>query len=510
MEILSLVLVIISIASVGTAGYLYAKGPKDKKEEGPKLSEEEAIKAASEKARTKMEDAEQEAESIVEKAKGRARKVQEEAEKLDAQMMEREENLIKRERVIQKRIDEIEKERGKVDAENEKIKEIRTKLETSLEKISGLSRDEAKKRLMTEIEEDLKEFHAKKIREVEKNIEEDADDISKEILVNTMQNIATEYVGETTVSTVKVEDEKMKGRIIGREGRNIRAFEKVTGVDVIIDESPDAIALSSFDPLRREIATIAMKNLIKDGRIHPGRIEELVKKAKNEVSKEIKRSGQQLADEAGWPGMDIGLLKLVGKMKYRTSYGQSLMQHTIEVIRIGTVLSEELGADVDLVKKACLLHDVGKVLSHKIEGAHHHISGEVARKYKLPEKLINAVEAHHLDMECESMEAVIVYLADAISGARPGARKDSYENYIKRVQSIEEAAKKVAGRKAADIYAIHAGREVRVIVRPEEIDDDAMVILAKKISDKIEKSQTYPGTVQVTVVRESRAMSVAK
>jgi ribonuclease Y len=253
-----------------------------------------------------------------------------------------------------------------------------------------------------------------------------------------------------------------------------------------------------------------MKKLIADGRIHPGRIEELVKKAKDEVAKEIKRSGQALADEAGWPGMDIGLLKLVGKMKYRTSYGQSLMQHTIEVIRIGAVLADELNADVELVKKACLLHDVGKVLTHKVEGSHHHISGEIARKYKLPEKMINAIEAHHLDIEADSIEAVVVYLADAISGARPGARKDSYESYIKRVQGIEEAAKKIAGKKATEIYAIHAGREVRVIVKPEQIDDDEMVVLAKNISDQIEKSQTYPGTVQVTVVRESRAMSVAK
>lgn len=510
MGTLTFVLLVVSVLSASTAGYLYARRPKNDEVQGPKLSEEEAIKTASEKAKSKLEDAEQESESIIERAKMKARKVQEEAEKLDAQMMDREENLIKRERVIQKRFDEIEQKRDEVVAEKSSVDELKSKLEKSLEEISGLSREEARKKLMSEIDKDLIEYRAKKIRQAEKDVEEESDEKAKEILVSTMQNIATEYVGETTVSTVKVDDDKMKGRIIGREGRNIRAFEKVTGVDVIIDESPDAIALSSFDPLRREVATIAMKKLLSDGRIHPGRIEELVSKAKDEVSKEIKRSGQALADEAGWPGMDIGLIKLVGKMKYRTSYGQSLMQHTTEVIRIGAALAEELNADVELVKKACLLHDVGKVLTHKMEGSHHHISGQVARKYKLPEKMVNAIEAHHLDIEAESIEAVVVYLADAISGSRPGARKDSYESYIKRVKGIEEVAEKIAGKKASEIYAIHAGREVRVVVKPEQIDDDEMVILAKNISDEIEKSQTYPGTVQVTVVRESRAMSVAK
>jgi ribonucrease Y len=510
MDGITYVLLGISIVSVAAAVYLFARGSKQKIVEAPKISEEEAIRIASGKAKEILESAERESESVVGSATGRARSIREEAEKLDAQITEREENLIKRERVLQEKIDGVAKEREVVEEAKKQVNTVRTKLETSLEEISGLSRDEARERLTNEIDADLKEYHAKKIRAAEKAIEEDSEEKAREILVSTMQNIATDFVGETTVSTVKIDDEKVKGRIIGREGRNIRAFEKATGVDVIVDESPDAIALSSFDPLRREIASIAMKKLIVDGRVHPGRIEELVDKAKDEVSKEIKKNGQILADEAGWPGIDLALLKLLGKMKYRTSYGQSLMKHTLEVIHIGEALAGQLGADVEMVRKACLLHDVGKVLSHKVEGSHHHISGEIARKFKLPDKLVNAIEAHHLDIEAESMEAVIVYLADAISGARPGARKDSYESYIKRVNGIEEVAKKVAGTGASDIFAIHAGREVRVIVKPEEIDDDAMVVLAKKISDEIEKSQVYPGTVQVTVVRESRAMSIAK
>jgi len=500
---------LLAVSGAGTSVALFLQNKKIKSD-APKVSEDEAIKMASNKAKKILENAEQDSRGVSEKAKENAQRIREEASKLDAQMVQRETNLMKRERMIQRRVDEAEQLKVSISDAKKRVEDVRLKLAGQLEKISGLSKEEAKTRLMEEIEEDLKDYHAKKVRQAEKNIQEISEEKAKEILVETMQRIATEYVGETTVSTVKLEDEKLKGRIIGREGRNIRAFEKATGVDVIVDESPGAIALSSFDPLRREIAAITMKKLIADGRIHPGRIEELVKKAKNEVASEIKKNGMILAEEAGWPGIDSGLLKLVGKMKYRTSYGQSLMKHTIEVIRIGAALANELGADVELVKKACLLHDVGKVLTHKMEGSHHHISGKVARKYGLPDKLVNAIEAHHLDIDPESIEAIVVYLADAISGARPGARKDSYESYIKRVKGIEDVATKVAGNKASEIYAIHAGREVRVIVKPEAIDDDDIVLLSKKIAEAIEKSQTYPGTVQVTVVRESRAMSTAK
>lgn len=498
------------VSGAGVSVWFFLQNKSLKSEKTPTVSEDEAIRMASDKAKGILERAEKDADGISGRAKENFRKVREETNKLDSQMVQREANLMKREKMIQRRVDEAEQIKTSLSNAKKNVEDVRSKLEGQLEKISGLSKDEAKERLMEEIEEDMKTYHAKKVREAEKNIQEVSDEKAKEILVEAMQRIATEYVGETTVSTVKLEDEKLKGRIIGREGRNIRAFEKVTGVDVIVDESPGAIALTSFDPLRREIAAIAMKKLIADGRIHPGRIEELVKKAKDEVAKEVKKNGLILAEEAGWPGLDVGLLKLVGKMKYRTSYGQSLMKHTIEVIRLGAALASELGADVELVKKACLLHDVGKVLTHKLEGSHHHISGKIARKYGLPDKLVNAIEAHHLDIEPQSIEAVVVYLADAISGARPGARKDSYESYVKRVKGIEDVATKVAGNKASEIYAIHAGREVRVIVKPEAIDDDDIVLLSKKIAEAIEKSQTYPGTVQVTVVRESRAMSTAK
>lgn len=505
-----IILGLLAVSGAGVSAWLFLQNKNLKSEEVPDVSEDDAIRMASDKAKGILENAERDAGTITIKAKENAGKVREAASKLDLQMVQRETNLMKREKMIQRRVDEVEQLKISASNAKKRVEEVREELAGQLEQISGLSKDEAKERLMEEIGEDLKTYHAKEIRKAEKNIQEVSGEKAKEILVESMQRIATEYVGETTVSTVKLEDEKLKGRIIGREGRNIRAFEKATGVDVIVDESPGAIALSSFDPLRREIASISMKKLISDGRIHPGRIEEIVKKAKDEVAREVKKTGLMLAEEAGWPGIEVGLLKLIGKMKYRTSYGQSLMKHTIEVIRIGAALASELGADVELVKKACLLHDVGKVLTHKMEGSHHVISGKIARKYGLPDKLVNAIEAHHLDIEPQSVEAVIVYLADAISGARPGARKDSYESYIKRVKGIEDIASKVAGKKASEIYAIHAGREVRVIVKPEAINDDDIVLLSKKIAEAIEKSQTYPGTVQVTVVRESRAISTAK
>ena len=368
----------------------------------------------------------------------------------------------------------------------------------------------SKKKLMEEVEHDMKDYEATLIRKAEKKAEESSDEKAKHILVETMQRVATDYVGETTTSSVKIEDEKAKGRIIGKEGRNIRAFEKATGVDVIVDESPTTIGLSSFDPLRREIARVALTKLMGDGRIHPGAIEEEIRKAKNEITVEIKKNGEILAEAADWPGIDIGLLKLIGKMKYRTSYGQSLMSHTMEVINIGAALASELKADVALVKKAALLHDVGKVLTHKLDLPHHHISGQVARKYGLDEKLVNAIEAHHGDIAPKSVEAVIVAIADAISGARPGARKDSYEQYIKRIEGIEKAAKDVAGDKVTEIYAIRAGRELRIIVDPNTTDDAEIKIMAKKIVENIEKTQSYPGNVEVSVIREFRATEVAR
>lgn len=474
------------------------------------IPEEEILKAANEKVAKKINALEREFATKKESAEIQLRKIRKETVEQEGVLLEREKRINQRSKMIDQKSDEIEKVREQLKANQRGIETTRAKLKEQLEKVSGLTRDEAKKKLMKEVEEDIKDYEATLIRKAEKKSEEISEEKAKHMLVETMQRVASDYVVETTTTSVKVEDEKVKGRIIGKEGRNIRAFEKATGVDVIVDESPNSIGLSSFDPLRREIARVALTKLMGDGRIHPGAIEEAIRKAKNEIAVEIRKNGEILSEAAGWPGIDIGLLKLVGKMKYRTSYGQSLMNHTLEMINIGAALATELKADVNLVKKACLLHDIGKVLTHKLDIPHHHISGQIARKYGLDDKLANAIESHHGDIEPQSIEAHIVAIADAISGARPGARKDSYEQYIKRIEGIENAAKEIGGDKITEIYAIRAGRELRVIVDPNTTDDAEIKILAKKIVENIEKTQNYPGNVEVSVIREYRAVEVAK
>jgi ribonuclease Y len=372
-----------------------------------------------------------------------------------------------------------------------------------------LTREEAKKQVMAETEDELKSYVAKKIKEAEFTIQASAEEKSRELLIDAMQKGATDYVNEATATTIDIDNEEMKGKIIGKEGRNIRTFERLTGVDIIVDEAPNQVTLSCFDPIRREVAALALQKLLKDGRVHPGSIEESVKEIKNEIAREIKKNGEKMAYDAGFSDLPQEIIKLLGRFKYRFSYGQNLIKHTLEMVNIGEQLAIELGANVNLTKKACLLHDIGKVLTHEIEGKpHHHISGDIVRKYLKDEKLANAVESHHGDIQPKSLEAILVTIADAISGARPGARKDNYDDYVKRIKALEDIATQYSQVKEA--YAIHAGREVRVIFRPESTNDDDVVVLSKKIADEIEKTQSYPGSVKVTAIREFRAVEEAK
>lgn len=499
--ILGIVVIVGSVSS-----YIFGK----KSVKSVQLSEDEAIKKASGKAQDIIIEAEKKAIQTKNEVEASIRELRGKVDEQEKQILQREKNLSERNRQLDDRESGITEEEDRIKKRKEELKLLQENLNRQLEKVARMNQEEAKKALLKEIENDVKHLAAKKIKSILNSAEVEARDNAREILIRTMENVATDFVSETTTTTIKIEDEKLKGRIIGKEGRNIRAFEQATGVDVIIDESPEHVGISCFDPLRREIGVQVMKQLIADGRIHPGRIEEIVEKVKKEISEEIIKNGKVLAEEAGVIDIDPDLIKTLGKMKYRTSYGQSLMGHTLEVMKIGELLANEVGADVNIVKTACLLHDIGKLLSQKISKPHHHISGDIARKYGFDEKTVNAIESHHGDIEAVSVEAVIVHIADAISGARPGARKESYESYIKRIQALEDLTMKIGKNKINEVFAIHAGREVRIIVKPEEISDEDSTLLAHKIAREIEKTQTYPGTIQVTVIRETRALDTAR
>jgi len=411
--------------------------------------------------------------------------------------------------VLDDRFESIESKEKALEQSKKDVHKRSEMINEELQKLAQLSHEEAKKMILDKTEEELKGFVAKKIRQAEFEIETTSEKRSREILIDVMQKSATDYVAESTATTIDIENEELKGKIIGKEGRNIRTFERLTGVDIIVDEAPNQVTLSCFDPIRREVAALALHKLLKDGRVHPGSIEETIYGIKNELSKEIKRTGEKLAYDAGFNDLPQEVVKLLGRFKYRFSYGQNLIKHSMEMVNLGAQLASELGADVNFTKKACLLHDIGKVLTHEIEGKpHHHISGDVVRKYLKDERLANAVESHHGDIPTTSLEAEIVKIADAISGARPGARKDSYENYIKRVKGLEDIAKKYEGVEEA--YAIHAGREVRVIFKPTLTSDEDVVIQTHKIAKEIEETQNYPGSVRVTAIRELRVTEEAK
>ncbi len=382
------------------------------------------------------------------------------------------------------------------------IEELREKYLSELVRLSGLSRDDARKKLLKELDQDLDNEKARRVAEAEEQTRQTADNRAKDILISAMEHAATDYVAEYTVSVVKLPSEEFKGKIIGKEGRNIRALERATGVEFDLDESPNEIRLSSFDPVRRYIARLALERLIKDGRIQPERIEAAVATAKEDAAREIRKEGEQTAVEAGLGGLPSGIIELLGRFRFRTSYGQNLAKHSLEVAKLGAFMAAELGLDVELTKTACLLHDIGKVSSGAAEEGHARLTRKILERFNFPEKLVNAAAAHHGDEEKKSAEAELVAMADAISGARPGARYEDFEGYVKRIENLEKIAKSFSG--VEDAYAISAGREVRVIVKPEEISDEAAAGLAHDISVQVGREVVTPGGVKVIVIRESR------
>ena len=431
-----------------------------------------------------------------------------EIQKQEARLIQKEENLEKRSDNFEKKEQEVERELQDIERQKEEIVKLHEQEIVELQKIASLSKEDAKERLLAELDKELTAEKAAIIREKEQKAKEEATKNAKELLTYAVQKCAADHSQETTVSIVSLPNDEMKGRIIGREGRNIKALETLTGIDLIIDDTPEAVVLSGFDPLRREVAKIALEKLIDDGRIHPSKIEEMVEKAKEEVDNTIKEEGERAVLETGVIGLHPDVVKLIGKLKYRTSYGQNVLNHSIEVSNLARIMAEELGLDAKLARRAGLLHDIGKALDHDMEGTHVEIGVEVLKKYKENSLVINAVEAHHGDVEPQTMEAVLVQAADAISASRPGARRETLEAYIKRLQNLEEIADSFDGVEKS--FAIQAGREVRIIVKPDKISDEQMTILARDVAKKGENDMDYPGQIKVNVIRETRVSDYAK
>ncbi len=431
-----------------------------------------------------------------------------EIQKMERRLVNKEEAIDRRSESIEKKEEQIGRKQKTLEEKEEAIDELYHKQTLELEKLSGLTSDEAKELLLNETRKEIMYESAMMIKEMEAKAKEEADKKAREIISTTIQRVAADHVAETTVTVVALPNDEMKGRIIGREGRNIRTLETLTGIDLIIDDTPEAVVLSGFDPIRREVARIALEKLIVDGRIHPARIEEMVEKAKKEVENTIREAGEQAAFDAGVHGLHPEIIRLLGRLKYRTSYGQNVLKHAVEVSHLAGVMATELGADIKVSRRAGLLHDLGKAVDHEIEGPHVDIGVDLARRYKESKEVLHAMEAHHGDVEPETVEAILVQAADAISAARPGARRETLENYIKRLEKLEEIANSFEGVERS--FAIQAGREIRIMVKPEDISEAQIIHTARDIVKKIESELDYPGQIKVNVIRETRAIEYAK
>ncbi len=513
-----IIVAIVSLAIGGVVSYFVASKMLEKKLGNAKNVAEKTIKDAEEKASTIKKEAILEAKEEVLKIKTESeneyKERRNEIQRMENRILEKEEGIDRKNDMLDKKLQSIEDAKQELenkkheleDAKQEILKE-KENIAKELEKVAGLSREEAKKQVVDSIIDDARKDAGNIVRDIEAEAREEGEKKARDIVTLAIQKCATDQTADVTVTTVSLPTDEMKGRIIGREGRNIRAIENATGVDLIVDDTPDAVTLSSFDPIRREVARLTLEKLITDGRIHPARIEDIVDKVKKDMEKTIKEAGENATFEAGIYNLHPELIKILGRLKYRTSYGQNVLKHSLETSYLAGLLAGELGANVTVAKRGGLLHDIGKALDFEMEGTHISIGVDIAKKFKESPEIIHCIEAHHGGVEFKSIEAILVQVADAISSARPGARRESLDAYVKRLEKLEEIANSFKGVETS--FAIQAGREIRIAVKPEEVDDASMVILAKEIARKIESELEYPGQIKVNIIRETRATDIA-
>ena len=494
------------------AGYLYRKNIAEariaKAENAAKSIVENAQKKADATKREVLLEAKEEVHRLRNEFEKESRDRRNEIQRVERRLLQREENLDKKLDNLESREEALNRKQKEIQKTQDDINDIHQKQFQELERISNLSTEQAREILLNNVEKEARHDAAILVRDIEAKAKEESEKRARNVITLAIQKCAADHVAEATVSVVPLPNDEMKGRIIGREGRNIRALETATGIDLIIDDTPEAVILSGFDPIRREVARIALEKLILDGRIHPARIEEMVEKAKKEVENQIREAGEQASFDVGIHGLHPELIKLLGRLKYRTSYGQNVLNHSMEVAHLSGLMAAELGADITLAKRAGLLHDIGKAVDHEVEGPHIQIGGDLAKKYRENNDVINAIMAHHGDIEANTIEAILVQSADAISAARPGARRETLENYIKRLEKLEDIANSFPGVDKS--FAIQAGREIRIIVKPEDVDDIGTILMSKEIVKRIEKELDYPGQIKVNVIRETRSIEFAK
>ena len=506
------IVAVVALAVGLTVGYFYRKNAMEKKigqtEEFARNMLEEATRKAEDKKKEAVLEAKEEIIRLKSELDKEVRDRRSEVGRMERRVTQREEQLDKKADHLEAREEQLNVKYKDAERIEQEAQALHQQQQQELERIANMTMEDAKNVLISRIQKDAYHDAAVMVREIEARAKEEADKKARNLIALAIQKCAADHVAETTVSVVALPNDDMKGRIIGREGRNIRTLETATGVDLIIDDTPEAVIISAFDPVRREIARIALEKLIMDGRIHPARIEEMVEKARKEVDQQIREAGEQAVFETNLHGIHPELVKLLGRMRYRTSYGQNVLRHSIEVSHLAGVMAAELGADVQLAKRAGLLHDIGKAIDHEVEGTHVTIGGELARKFRENDQVVNCIMAHHGDVEAQSVEAVLVQAADAISAARPGARRESLENYIKRLEKLESIAYSFEGVETC--YAIQSGREIRIVVKPEDVNDAGTLVLAREIVKRIESEMEYPGQIKVNVIRETRAVEFAK